>query len=291
MNFDKIIILVNASARSNHIDDIDLKNAAEHVARFKPCQLIYTEGLDDYIAKLKTFSSESNTLVAIAGGDGTLNIAVNEIKSGSELGLIPIGTANVVAKELGFPKKTLDIFKLLLTGASQKIDLGVCCEKKFVFAAGIGFDAVVAKSVSKSLKSVLGQAAYAIALVKTLLCYKASKLTIECDDGKILSGDFAIFANMRRYGGGLSFVPEARYDDGIINLILLKKFNFLSLLKLIKYAYGKGELPESAIKYTGRKFRVTASEPTYYELDGEVFGPEKSFDIGILPMKQGIITT
>ncbi len=291
MNFDKIVILINTSAKSNHIDNIDLKIASEHVAKFKPCQLIYTTGIDDYISKLKTYSSEPNTLVAVAGGDGTLNIALNEINKDSNLGLVPIGTANVVAKELGFPKKILDIFKLLLTGALQKIDLGTCCGKRFAFAAGIGFDAVVANSVSKGLKSVLGQAAYAIALVKTLLNYKPSKLTIECDDGKILSGDFAIFANMRRYGGGISFAPEARYDDGIINLVLLKKFSFLSLLKLIKYAYGKGELPESTIKYTGRKFKVTASEPTYYELDGEVFGPEKSFDIGVLPLEQGIITT
>ena len=291
MNFEKIFILINSAAKSNHINNTDLQIACEHINKFKPCQLIYTKSINDFSEKVKEFSSDPKTLVAVAGGDGTLNLALNNLADNANLGLIPIGTANVVAKELGFPKKIIDIFKLLLTGALQKIDLGVCCGKKFAFVAGIGFDAVVANSVSKRLKSVLGQAAYAVALFKTLLTYKPSELSIECDNGEKLSGHFAIFANMRRYGGELYFSPEARHDDGIINLVLLKKFSFLSLLKLIKYAYGKGDFPEMSVKTTGKYFKVTASEPTYYELDGEVFGPEKEFEIKVKPLEQGIITT
>lgn len=291
MNYDKIIVLVNATAKSSNIDNVELKMACEHINKFKPCHIIYTQGIADFISKIKAFSAEPGTLVAAAGGDGTFNLALNEIVEGANIGLIPIGTANVVAKELGFPKKIRDMFKLLLTGAVQKIDLGLCCEKKFAFVAGIGFDAVVANSVSKKLKTYLGQAAYAVALFKTILSYKPSKLTIECEDGKILEGEFAIFANMRRYGGELYFAPEARYDDGVLNLVLLKKFSFLNLLKLIKYAYGMGEFPQMAVKAEGEKFKVVASEPTYYELDGEVFGPEKSFDIEVKALSQGIITT
>ena len=291
MNYEKIIILVNAAANSCHIDNIEMKMACEHINKFKPCQIVYTEGIADFINKIKTFSAEDSTLIAVAGGDGTINLALNEIKENSNIGLIPVGTANVIAKELGFPKRIRDMFKLLLTGAVQKIDLGLCCGKKFAFAAGIGFDAVVANSVSHKLKSYLGQAAYAVALIKTVLNYKPSTLTIECDDGKILEGEFAIFANMRRYGGELYFAPEARQDDGILNLVLLKQFSFLNLLKLIKYAYGKGEFPKMAVKAEGKKFKVIASEPTYYELDGEVFGPEKTFDIEVKALSQGIITT
>ncbi len=291
MNYSKIVILINKAAKSNQINDLEMKAACLHVNKFKPCELVYTEGIDDFINKAKAYSSEPDTLVAVAGGDGTLNLALNNISPNANIGLIPIGTANVVAKELGFPKRILDIFKLLLTGALQKIDLGVCCNKKFAFVAGIGFDAVVANSVSKLLKSYLGQAAYAIALFKTLLTYKPSELTIECDNGEIYKGHFAIFANMRRYGGELYFAPDARHDDGLLNLVLLDKFSFFSLLKLIKYAYGKGEFPKTAIKASGKHFKVTASEPTFYELDGEVFGPEKDFEISVEPFAQGIITT
>lgn len=291
MAYDKIIILINSAAKSCNIDKKAIENAYNHISKFKTCQIFYTESIVDYISKIKTYSSDPNTLLAVAGGDGTLNIALNNISKDAPLGLIPIGTANVVAKELGFPTKIIDCFKLLLTGALQKIDLGTCCNKKFSFVAGIGFDAVVASKVSKKLKSLIGQAAYAVALFQTLLTYKPAKLTIECEDGSILKGEFAIFANMRRYGGELYFAPEARYDDGTLNLMLLKEFNFLSLLKLIKYAYKKGEFPNNAIKTLGKNFRVTASEPTFYELDGEVFGPEKSFNISIEPFSQGIITT
>ena len=290
MNYNKIVILVNAAARSNNIDSLEIKMSCEHVNKFKPCQIVYTNGIDDFITKVKAFSAEPDTLIAAAGGDGTINLALNEIPEDKALGIIPIGTANVIAKELGFPKRIRDMFKLLLTGAEQKIDLGLCGSKKFAFAAGIGFDAVVANSVSQKLKSYLGQAAYAVALFKTIINYKPSELTIECEDGNVLKGEFAIFANMRRYGE-LYFAPEARYDDGILNLVLLKKFSFLNLIKLIKYAYGKGEFPKMAVKAEGKKFKVTASEPTYYELDGEVFGPEKTFDIEVKALSQRLITT
>ena len=79
MNYDKIIVLVNAAAKSSCIDNIELKMACEHVNKFKPCQLIYTEGIADFISKAKTFSSEPGTLVAAAGGDGTINLALNSI--------------------------------------------------------------------------------------------------------------------------------------------------------------------------------------------------------------------
>lgn len=290
--FEKIVVLINSMAKSKHIDEAGLKSACEHLCKFRPCQIIYTTGIDDFIKKVKAFSADSKTLLAVAGGDGTLNLAINEMAEDAVLGLIPTGTANVVARELGLPSKIRDAFKLLLTGAVQRIDLGTCNNKKFAFVCGIGFDAVCADAVSKKLKTCLGQAAYGIAAVKTILTYKPARLTIECEDGKVVEGEFAIFPNMRRYGGELYFAPEARHDDGIMNLVLLKNFNLLSLLKLVKYAYGKGSFPdEVALKLTGHSFKVTASKPTMYELDGEVFGPEKSFEIGVKHLGQKIMTT
>jgi YegS/Rv2252/BmrU family lipid kinase len=291
MNYNKIVVLVNSAAKSKKLDKSALENACNHINKFKQCQIIYTENIDDFVNKTKQYSSEPNTLIAVAGGDGTINLALNKLENNSNLGIIPTGTANVIAKELGFPSRILDCLKLLLTGAVQNIDLGTCCNKKFAFVAGIGFDAVVASKVSKKLKSIFGQVAYGIETIRTALIHKPSKLTIECEDGQILTGYFAIFANMRRYGGELYFAPEASYNDGLLNLVLLKEFSFSNLFKLIKYAYGKGTIPEMVIKKVGRHFKVIASEPTLYELDGEVFGPEKEFNINIEPLSQGIITT
>lgn len=287
-----IVVLINKSAKSNKTDSSGLQKACEHINRFVPCKIDYTADINDCVEKIKRYSEDSETLVAVAGGDGTLNLALNNVAENAELGLIPTGTANVVARELGLPKSIIDSFKLLVTGASQKIDLGLCNGRKYAFVCGIGYDAVCADSVSRRLKTLLGQASYGISAIKTILTYKPAKLTIECEDGSVLEGDFAIFANMRRYGGELYFAPEARYDDGIMNLVLLKKLNLLNLFKLIKYAYGKGKFPENiAVKKSGKRFLVKASEPTLYELDGEVFGPEKEFEIGVSHLKQGIITT
>lgn len=292
MKAEKIYVLINQKARGTAKHKAAMESAAEHIRKFMPCELVYTESPEEFAKMAKELSADSKNLVAVSGGDGTINFALNEITPGAPLALIPTGTANVIARELGLPKKILDIFKLLLTGALQNIDIGLCCGKKFAFVAGIGFDAVVADSVSSKLKVFLGQAAYAVALFKVLLTYKPARLTIESDDGSKVEGDFAIFANMRRYGGEMYFAPEARYDDGLLNLVLLRDFSFLSLLKLIKYAYFGGRFPsEVATKVISKHFKVIASKPTMYELDGEVFGPEKEFEIGVEPSSQKVMTT
>lgn len=288
----KIVVLVNSAAKSHKTDFENFKRACEHISKILPSEVIYTADIDDCIGKLKEYSKNPDVLLAVAGGDGTLNLALNNISCDTDLGLIPTGTANVVAKELGLPRTIRDSFKLLLTGAVQKIDLGLCNDKKFAFVCGIGFDAVCANAVSKKMKTLIGQAAYGIAAIKTILTYKPANLSVKCEDGTVLEGDFAIFANMRRYGGNLFFAPDARYDDGLLNLVLLKKFSILSLLKLIKFAYGKGAFPvDLAYRVTGKKFSVTASAPTLFELDGEVFGPAREFDLAVCEQKQRIITT
>lgn len=291
MSIKKIVVLINSMANSSRMNHEEIKKACEHINRFKPCELVYTKGIEDFLEKIGKISSGSGELLAVSGGDGTLNLALNKISHDAPISIIPTGTANVVAKELGIPFKLRDAFKLMLSGALQKMDLGLCNGKKFAFVAGIGFDAAVANSVSKRLKSCFGQFAYGIAAIKTFFNYKPTRLVVECDNGEKLEGEFAIFANMRRYGGELYFAPEARYNDGLINLVLLKKFTFNSLLKLIKFAYKKEICPENiAVRFCGRNFKVTSSEPVLYELDGEVMGLEKEFEIGVEPSALKVIT-
>ncbi len=290
MKINKVIVLINSKANSSHLDKKVFDESRVHIEKFMPCEFVYTTSIEDYKEKLAKYSEDSGNLIVPAGGDGTINIALNNIARDAVVGLIPSGTANVIAKEFGLPVKLKDCFKLLLTGAVKDVDLGICNGQRFAFVCGIGFDAETAASVSHKLKSYLGQGAYVFSAIKTMLFYKPALLTITDDKGIVHKGYFAIFANMRRYGGGLSFAPEARYDDGILNLVLLKKYGFLPLLKLIKYAFGLGSFPEAlAGKVNAKSFHVDASKPSYYELDGEVFGPADKFDMSVDAGGQRII--
>jgi len=181
----------------------------------------------------------------------------------------------------------------LLTGAAQKCDLGSCNGRKFIFVAGIGFDAVVAGAVSPTLKKLFGRYAYHIAGLQQFCFYRPPILKIRVDGGsEEFTGHFAIFANMRRYGGDLFFAPDARYDDGILNMVLVEDFSMRTMLQLLNFALRNGQKPQHGVRtLTGRKFHIRTSEPTPYQLDGEVFAAASEFTIGLAEHQARFITS
>lgn len=291
MNPEKIIILANAASRT--LNRSALQAAATHIGRHLPCEIIFTESSENACATATALSADPECLVVACGGDGTIHTIVNSLAPGAVMGLIPSGTANVIARELGIPVSTMNAAKLLLTGAVQKVDLGICNNRKFVFVAGIGFDARVAGAVSPVLKKCFGRYAYHIAAVQQFFGYRPPTLRVKVDGaGNESVGHFAIVANMRRYGGDLFFAPEARYDDGILDLILVEKFTMCTLLRLLNFARGNGRFPGEGVRvFKGKHFQISASEPVPFELDGEVFQARSEFSIGLAPEPARFITS
>jgi YegS/Rv2252/BmrU family lipid kinase len=210
----------------------------------------------------------------------------------STLGIIPAGTANVIARELGIPLDIREAAKNLLTGAIQKVDTGLCNGRRFLFVAGIGFDAHVAAKVSPFLKKTTGKIAYHISTFKELLTYKAPSLRLRLDNQpKEIKAEFIIIANMRRYGGDLFFAPEAMHNDGVLNLVVAKKLNSSTLFKLFNFARRKAPFPgEVATSIKAQSFQIQAEAPTPYQLDGEVFGATQTFYFTINKQKLNILT-
>jgi len=289
MKPEKIAILANAASRT--LDRPTLEAAAAHVNRFLPCEIVYTTSIENAGQTAATLSAQSECLVAACGGDGTIHTIQNHLAPGAILGIIPAGTANVIARELGIPASMRDAAKLLLTGAVQRADLGVCNNRRFIFVAGIGFDAEVAATVPPLLKKLFGRYAYHLTGLHHFLGYTPPELKITAN-GTTHKGRFAIIANMRRYGGELFFAPEARYDDGQLDMILVNDFSTRTMLRILSFAKGHSPFPASGVtRVTASEFKISSSLPVPYELDGEVFAATSEFSISVEAGAARFITT
>ncbi len=149
-------------------------------------------------------------LLAVCGGDGTMNeIATAVPEPPFPVALLPAGTANVLARELGLPLNPVRALKIALKGNARSIDLGMLgpgLRRRFLFVAGIGFDAYVVSQVRPALKSKLGIVAYAIAILECLQKYSFPSSRLE--GHRTFMATSCLACNSKRYGGGLLFCPS-----------------------------------------------------------------------------------
>ena len=152
-------------------------------------------------------------VVAVAGGDGTINEVVNGLRERDNqsyrLALIPTGTVNVLAAELGIGKTPEGIADIILQGREKAIYLGSVNDRRFVLMAGIGYDAWVVDNVDLALKKKVGKLAYVLSMLKQLRHFgkKTYQLTV---DGERYQANSVVITNGRYYAG--SFVLSRQAD-------------------------------------------------------------------------------
>ena len=123
---------------------------------------------------LEKIDPDQFDVVAIAGGDGTINEVLNGIDvNAPPVAIIPIGTANVLAAEIGLETKPKVIADTITSGCPQPINLGIANGQRFAVMASMGFDAEVVSNVNLSLKRYFGKGAYALEALRQLLTYSA----------------------------------------------------------------------------------------------------------------------
>ena len=161
--------------------------------------------------------------VIVAGGDGTINEAVNGL-AGSDLplGIIPLGTANVLAAELDLPEGAAAIARIIADGISIPVHLGQANGRFFIQMAGIGFDAHVVSKVQPRLKRLIGKGAYVVESIRALwgFAFRRYHLTI---DGQTYETASAVIANGHYYGGRFTCAPAARIDRPVLHVCLFER--------------------------------------------------------------------
>ena len=181
-----------------------------------------------------------DTIVA-AGGDGTVNEVVNGIAeeeqglAGCRLAVLPLGTVNVFAKEIGMPTRFTDAWKVIRAGHETRIDLpvaefqsdGLARRRYFAQMAGAGLDARAVDLVNWEHKKRLGQLAYGIAGLKALRETKTQ--IVATANGETIGGELVLIGNGRFYAGPYPFFPLAEMQDGLLEVSIFPRVNWLSL--------------------------------------------------------------
>lgn len=182
---------------------------------------------------------EDCDVLVVAGGDGTINEAINGlVAAGSRvpLGIIPLGTANVLAHEIGLDLAPRTVARALAEGPVRRIHLGRAGDRRFTLMAGAGFDAVVVEHVSLPLKRLLGKGAYVWEMLRQSRRYGFPTLTVtDHATGARHEAATAVALNGRRYGGPFIVVREGGLTEPCLDMVLLKR---KGMWNVIRYSVG-----------------------------------------------------
>jgi len=214
-------------------------------------------------------------ILAICGGDGTVNEVASRVPHPPfPIALLPAGTANVVARELRIPLDPVRALQVALNGAVRRVDLGElgAGARRFLFVAGIGFDAYVVAKVRPDLKNKIGMAAYAAAIISCLRNYSFPEFQVVVE-GRSYTATSCLACNAKSYGGGLLFCPEADMGDGLLDVLVLEKQSRIALARFLLQAWrGKAENREWIHRLRARTLQIEGGDEALVQADGELAG-------------------
>jgi len=225
-------------------------------------------------------------MVVVVGGDGT----VREVAHGLEgtdkpLLIVPCGTENLLANELGFDERLKTIIKTFETGQIRTLDLGRANGKCFTSVAGFGFDGRIVSRVSQLRESYINHLDYFWPIWQTFWDYKFDPLRVEVDGKEIFDGQGLVFVgNISRYALGLQILHDADYSDGLLDICIYKCASKLHLIKHSVMTVLKLHSTRSDVIYNqGKNITITSqADDIMTEIDGDP-GPALPVAIEVIP--------
>ncbi len=223
---------------------------------------------------------EGFTTIIAAGGDGTINEVVNGIAgisgiSPSEitLGILPVGTMNVFAAELGIPLHSLEkAWAIIMQGNVRHLDLPRAGSRCFVQLAGVGLDAEVVRRTSAESKKMLGPLSYLLSLAQ-VAGEIPPLITLECREEIIRTGSFVLFGNGRFYGGPFKMFRQGSPVDGLLDVLVFQNQSPWDLLRYMHAILMGQHTDLGDVEYfQSASISLRSEQPVPYELDGEMTG-------------------
>jgi diacylglycerol kinase family enzyme len=223
-------------------------------------------------------------LVVASGGDGTVTACVAGLAgSGIPLGVLPAGTGNLLARNLGLPLSLDDALAVALTGTDRRLDVGIANGRPFVVMAGVGFDAEMLGGASDQLKKRVGWAAYILSAVRH---FRERPMTIAVRaDGATVQQRRAsgvIIGNCGSLPGGIPLLPGAAPDDGLLDVAFLAATGWTGWL-LLATGLLLRRRTRRLRNLTCRELLIDLDIERPWEADGEVIGPTRQLRVGIQP--------
>ncbi|HEX2559138.1 lipid kinase [Phenylobacterium sp.] len=217
--------------------------------------------------------AEEVDLVIVGGGDGALNAAASALhETGLPLGVLPLGTANDLARTLGIPTDLKMAADIIAAGETRRIDLGMANGEAFFNVASLGLSTELAQALSPGAKQRLGRFSYMAAAILTLLRARPFRALIRSEDEAVRVKTYQIAVGSGRYyGGGVPVVDDAKIDDGHLDLYSLEVGGAWQLALMAPwFRRGVHTAWREVRADRGKAFEVRTTQPRPVNLDGEL---------------------
>jgi diacylglycerol kinase (ATP) len=274
-------IIFNPTAKGNKA-----RHFRHHLDEFAAeCTLKLTASAGDARQLATRAVEEGFEIIVAAGGDGTLNEVLNGIVDApkgferARLGVLPLGTVNVFAREVRIPLKLERAWETIRNGRETLIDLGVVdfqengapARRYFAQLAGAGLDARAIELVDWRLKKKIGPLAYVVAGLRALLEAQAKITVTSGETGG--TGELVLIGNGSLYGGEFRIFPPADMRDGLLEACVFSRVNWLTLFRCAPRLLLRGTLPRAATaNYRSGSLTLTSASRVPFEVDGEFAG-------------------
>ena len=254
-------------------------------AHFGPIELFETTGDGDASKAAGDAVGRGCETIFVAGGDGTLNEAVNGVWQARALdrvrfGIVPLGTGNDFATALGVPSEIAAAVNVLAARRELQVDVGVVNGRVFLNTSGGGYIAEVSVAVTPQLKTIAGRLAYLIGGAQALLEYEPVRATVRADPGEIRIGlglyTFAV-CNSRLIGGGRLIAPNAIIDDGLLDVCLIEAMSAVEFVNLARKVADGEHVRDPRVRYLqAESVTIELDRETRVNTDGEVMAATRA---------------
>ncbi len=254
-------------------------------AGWPPPSWLTTTPEDPGEGPVRSAAAAGAEVIFVCGGDGTVMAAAAAVAgSGVALAVLPFGTGNLLARNLGLPSGAEAGVWSAVRGGRRVIDLGEVDGRIFTVAAGIGLDARVLAETSHRAKRVLGWAAYVIAGIRHL-GGPSFAVTIRLDGGPAISRQVrsVLVANVGRFPAGLNLLPGALADDGLFEVALITPRRLLDWVRLVTSMAGRHPKGGRVETFSAAVVEVVAEVPQPRQADGEPLGDGRRMSVRVRP--------
>ncbi len=288
---EKIAIIFNPFSGRKKVHDLPFLIDKHLNKDIFEAHLFATQKAEDLTIFTQNAINNNFDIVVAAGGDGTIhNIASKLINTKTALSIIPLGSGNGLARHLKIPLDTAKAIAQLNTAIYKKIDTIAVNEHFCVNIAGIGYDGLISHAFAKKKKR--GLMGY-MQVIASNLPLKSNKMYLYENNILIWSGNaiMCCIANATQWGNNVKLNKNARLDDGILNISIIKSLSPLALPGVI-YKTLSGNLSQSAqvANFEGSEYRIESDIPLAMHIDGEPIYTTKKVEIKINPASLNIFS-
>ena len=233
----------------------------------------------------RTAVKDGADLVVACGGDGTVTAcAAGLAGTGTPMAVVPAGTGNLLARNLGLPLDVRGALGVALAGVNRELDIGVANGRPFLVMAGLGLDAQMLGSTSEPLKKRLGWVAYVVAGLRHLKD-RPMRVTLAADGRppERRRASAVIAGNVGRLQGGLTLLPGAAPDDGLLDVVVLTATGWAGWLAVLAQVALRRGAGGPVTRGAFRELRIDADREYPWELDGELMGSTRQLAVAIGP--------